>query len=186
MPKVWKVENDVLNVATDGETDFWQKTSYGFARDNGHLYGAKTTQSSFTAQLHVSAKYKSLYDQAGVMIRVNETHWVKAGVEYSDDQYQLSSVLTIGKSDWATGTFAGDINNGFWLRASISDGVLRLQVSYDGKQWPLMRLAPFDFPAGTTYSVGPYCCTPQGRDLEVKFSQFVLTPALGKDLHDLT
>jgi regulation of enolase protein 1 (concanavalin A-like superfamily) len=186
-PKHWKLDKDnsALNVTTDDHTDFWQQTSYGFARDNGHLYGIKT-QTAFTAQVHVSADYQHLYDQAGLMIRVDSTHWLKAGVELSDGQYQLSSVLTMGKSDWSTGHFNGNIDNGFWLRTTVADGVLRLQVSYDGKHWPLMRLVPFEFPSGTSYSVGPYCCTPERRGLEVKFSHFQLTPPLGKDLHDLS
>jgi regulation of enolase protein 1 (concanavalin A-like superfamily) len=61
--------------------------------------------------------------------------------------------------------------------------VLRLQVSADGKQWPLMRLAPF--PKSNAYLVGPMACTPERAGLKVDFSAFRLTSPLGKDLHDL-
>jgi uncharacterized protein len=59
-----------------------------------------------------------------------------------------------------------------------------LQVSADGKTWPLVRLAPF--PEAAAYQVGPMCCTPERAGLNVRFSEFRLTPPLGKDLHDLT
>src|ERR1043166_99071 len=35
----------------------------------------------FTAELRVAARYEALYDQAGLMVRIDEANWVKAGVE---------------------------------------------------------------------------------------------------------
>ncbi len=95
----------------------------------------------------------------------------------------LSSVLTIGRSDWATAPYGGDPSD-FRLRATVAAGVLRLQVSADGRQWPLLRLSPF--PGASRYRVGPMCCTPERAGLHVRFSDFRLGPPLGKDLHDLT
>jgi regulation of enolase protein 1 (concanavalin A-like superfamily) len=97
---------------------------------------------AFTAQLRVQARYEALYDQAGIMIRIDDRRWVKAGVENSDGENLLSSVLTIERSDWAPGAYRHDAAD-FWLRATVSDGVLKLQVSSDGRRWPVFRLAPF-------------------------------------------
>ncbi len=181
-PKVWSLTGGVLDVVTDEATDFWRETLYGFTRDNGHFYGF-SAGSAFTAQLRVRGSYQTLYDQAGIMVRVDERHWVKAGIELSDGRAMLSSVLTDGRSDWATGPYEHDAGD-FWMRATVADGVLRLQVSADGKVWPLTRLAPF--PVADTYRVGPMCCTPQRAGLKVRFSDFRLTAPLGKDLHDLS
>ena len=38
------------------------------------------------------------------------------------------------------------------------DGVIRLQVSADGREWPLMRLA--SFPKAVSHLAGPMCCRP--------------------------
>jgi uncharacterized protein len=92
-------------------------------------------------------------------------------------------VLTVGRSDWATGVYVGDPAD-FWMRATVSDGVIRVQVSADGERWPLVRLAPF--PKAASYAVGPMCCTPERAGLEVEFSQFCVGPPNGRDLHDLT
>jgi regulation of enolase protein 1 (concanavalin A-like superfamily) len=108
---------------------------------------------------------------------------VKAGIEISDEAAQLSSVLTIGRSDWATGLFHGDAAD-FWLRATHDRGVLRLQASADGVRWPLLRLCPF--PEETRVTVGPMCCTPERRGLAVLFSDFSVTPPVIRDLHDLS
>ena len=116
------------------------------------------------------------------MVRLDERTWIKAGIEKSDGQCQLSSVLTLDQSDWATGTYGGDASD-FWMRATVSGGVIRLQVSADGKRWPLVRLAPF--PAAASYLVGPMCCTPERAGLEVEFSGLHVGPASVRDLHDL-
>ncbi|MCC8626342.1 DUF1349 domain-containing protein [Xanthomonas vesicatoria] len=176
------VGGDVLEVVTDKGTDFWRETHYGFTRDSGHFLGI-AAPAAFTCQLRVRAKFEQLYDQAGLMIRVNERQWVKAGIELSDGRAMLSSVLTDGKSDWATGPYEADPSD-FWIRATVDKGVLRLQVSKDGRYWPLVRLCPF--PLATTYLVGPMTCTPEREGLKVHFSDWTSGPVLGKDLHDLS
>ncbi|RZF63634.1 DUF1349 domain-containing protein [Sphingomonas populi] len=182
-PKSWKVDPaGDLSIVTDTGTDFWRETHYGFTRDSGHFLGF-TTGDAFTAQLRIRGQYEKLYDQAGIMVRVDERRWVKAGIELSDGRAMLSSVLTDGKSDWATGPYEHDARD-FWMRATVAKGVLRLQVSADGKTWPLARLAPF--PVASSYQVGPMACTPERSGLAVQFSDMRITAPLGKDLHDLS
>ncbi len=181
-PGVWHEQNGILEVTTDAETDFWRETQYGFIRDSGHFLGVAAS-GDFCAQLRVEGNYEKLYDQAGIMVRVDDRRWVKAGIELSDGRAMLSSVLTVGRSDWATAPYEHDAGD-FWMRVTVSQGVLRLQVSTDGNTWPLVRLAPF--PQAGSYQVGPMCCTPQRAGLNVRFSNFRLSPPLGKDLHDLS
>jgi regulation of enolase protein 1 (concanavalin A-like superfamily) len=181
-PAEWSVSQTALHVVTDPATDFWRETHYGFIRHSGHVYGLPVS-GGFTATLRIRAGYKSLYDQAGLMILIDETRWIKAGIEQSDGAAQVSSVLTLGRSDWATAVFQGDATD-FWLRATVDRCVLRLQVSADGVRWPLLRLCPF--PESARYVVGPMCCTPERGGLAVVFSDFVVTPPVAKDLHDLS
>ncbi|MGO9419620.1 DUF1349 domain-containing protein [Roseiarcus sp.] len=181
-PPKWDLVADELSVVTGPATDFWRETYYGFTRHSGHLFGYQTS-GAFTATLRVRAHFENLYDQAGLMVRLDEKNWVKAGVEFSDGEATLSSVLTVGQSDWATGRFGGDAGD-FWIRATVENGTLKLQASTDGKRWPLLRLSPF--PHAMSYLVGPMCCTPERSGLEVKFSNFEITHPNGKDLLDLT
>ena len=182
-PRQWRAEPaDELTIVTDRATDFWRETHYGFIRDSGHFLGFPAP-AAFTAQLRIRGDYRQLYDQAGIMIRVDERRWVKAGIELSDGAAMLSSVLTDGRSDWATGRYTGDASD-FWMRATVAKGVLRLQVSADGRTWPLVRLAPF--PVASSYRVGPMACTPERSGLGVRFSDLRITAPLGKDLHDLS
>lgn len=182
-PDNWQVDTagDLL-IVTDKGTDFWRETHYGFTRDSGHFLGF-TAPAAFTAQLRIRGEYRELYDQAGIMVRLDERRWVKAGLEQSDGRAMLSSVLTNGKSDWATSPYEHDAQD-FWMRVTVAQAVLRLQVSADGKIWPLARLSPF--PVTTTHQVGPTACTPERSGLAIRFSDLQITAPLGKELHDLS
>jgi uncharacterized protein len=181
-PTTFSVSDDDLCVTTEPNTDFWRKTHYGFVRDNGHFYAFESTD-GFTAQVRVQAQFDHLYDQAGLMVRIDENRWVKTGIEFSDGYALLGSVLTNEASDWATGQYTGDPSD-FWVRVTVQAGVLRIQASGDGNIWPLVRLC--SFPKSEKYLVGPMCCTPERSGLKVRFTEWFLGPALGKGLHDLT
>ena len=182
-PRQWHAGPDgALTLVTDRATDFWRETHYGFTRDSGHFLGF-AAPAAFTAQLRIRGAYEQLYDQAGIMVRLDARRWVKAGIELSDGRAMLSSVLTDSRSDWATSAYAQDPHD-FWIRVSVANGVLRLQVSADGVVWPLVRLAPF--PVAASYQVGPMACTPERAGLQVRFSDLRITAPLGKDLHDLS
>jgi len=181
-PPEFHIEGDTLNVVTSANTDFWRITSYDFIHDNGHFFGTSAS-GDFTAQLRVQAHFQELYDQAGLMVRIDERRWIKIGVEFSDGQLMMSTVLTDEKSDWAVMP-APAMGDGFWIRVTISRGVVRAQYSVDAVNWPLLRLAPF--PASDAYLVGPMCCTPKRAGLKVRFSEFSVQSALKKDLHDLS
>jgi hypothetical protein len=181
-PTVWRRDGDALKVTTDRSTDFWRETYYGFTHDTGHFFGHETA-GEFTAEMRIQAEYRELYDQAGLMVRLSDDAWFKAGIELSDGKPMASSVLTLGKSDWATAPYHGDATD-FRLRVTVKAGVLRLQLSSDGKLWPLMRLSPF--PVAESYRVGPMCCTPERAGLTVVFSEFRVTEPTQKDVHDLS
>ncbi|MDZ7280176.1 DUF1349 domain-containing protein [Pantoea eucrina] len=181
-PDDYALNAQALRLTTDAETDFWQQTYYGFRHHSGHAFGFFLSE-DFTVQVKVAAAFSHLYDQAGIVVLEDETHWVKAGIEYNDAKPAIGSVVTRGTSDWSTGCFPGDPGN-FWMRATLADDALRLQYSTDGATWPLLRLCPW--PSGRRYFVGVMACTPQRAGLAVTFSHFYLGAPLNKPLHDLS
>jgi regulation of enolase protein 1 (concanavalin A-like superfamily) len=181
-PPVFHVDDNALRVVTADDTDFWRITSYDFIHDNGHFF-ARPVDGEFTAQIRVRAAFEALYDQAGLMIRIDERRWIKVGAEFSDGQLMMSTVLTNELSDWAVMP-APACGDGFWLRVTVGGGAVRAQYSVDGLRWPMLRLAPF--PVADTCLVGPMCCTPKRAGLAVTFSDFSVGPALERHLHDLS
>ncbi|MFG6206100.1 DUF1349 domain-containing protein [Pseudomonas retamae] len=181
-PKIWSTDGSELSVTTDENTDFWRGTYYGFCRHSGHFFGAKII-GDFTAQIRVKGDFKELYDQAGLMVLIDDQRWIKTGVEVNDEAVVSSSVLTNGLSDWAVSS-ALTRGNEFWLRITVAHGSVRVQISEDNIVWPLVRLAAF--PVAEHYLVGPMCCTPEREGLRLSFSEFSVGPALKKELHDLS
>lgn len=181
-PATSEVSEHSLTMTTEQKTDFWRETHYGFTRDTGHFLGI-TTADGFTATIRIQGEFRSLYDQAGLMVRIDEKRWVKTGVEFTDGQVFLSTVVTDGKSDWSVSQPFKELED-FYIRVTLSNGAMRIQTSRDGHFWPLLRLAPF--PAASTYQVGPTACTPERSGLVVRFSEFEINPTTTKDLHDLT
>lgn len=181
-PGTSSVAADRLTVVTDPNTDFWRDTYYGYARDTGHALLVEQP-GRFTAELRVEARYQRLYDQAGLMVRIDDRRWLKTGVELTDGKLYLSTVVTDARSDWSVTAMDGDLTD-VRLRVTIDAGSVRVQASTDGATWPLLRLAPF--PQSDRYGVGPMAATPEGAGLRVVFSGFRCGPASTKDLHDLS
>lgn len=181
-PRNWKADQNGLTMTTDAKTDFWRETYYSFARDNGHFLGF-ASDGGFTASMRIRGEFRTLYDQAGLMVRIDETKWIKTGVEFTDGELFLSTVITDGKSDWSVSQPFKELND-FRIRITIDKGAARIQASRDGSFWPLLRLAPF--PVAPSYQVGPTACTPERAGLTVHFSELSIGPAITTDLHDLT
>jgi hypothetical protein len=180
-PKNWQADEASLTLTTDEKTDFWRETYYGFTRDSGHFLGFEAGP-SFSARLRVRGAFRTLYDQAGLIVRIDERRWVKTGVEFTDGEAFLSTVVTDGRSDWSVSQPFGELED-FHIRVSVDNGAMRIQASRDGSFWPLLRLAPF--PVAERYLVGPTACTPERSGLTIQFSDFSIGPALATDLHDL-
>ena len=51
--------------------------------------------------MKVTGTYKDRFDQAGLMLRIDHENWIKAGIEFVDGHYNVSAVVTHGKSDWS-------------------------------------------------------------------------------------
>jgi hypothetical protein len=102
-PDLFALENEILTIVTDPETDFWQRTYYGFKNDNGHSFVTEI-EGDFTFEVKTEYVAVNQYDQCGIMLYQDSENWVKASVEYENKQFaRLGSVVTnLGFSDWAS------------------------------------------------------------------------------------
>ena len=99
-PPAWSAQGDAVTLSVAPKTDFWRKTHDGGVRDNGHFY-YRSVSGDFSAQVKFSGKYTALYDQAGLMVRVDAETWLKCGVEYVGGVQYASAVVTRDYSDWS-------------------------------------------------------------------------------------
>jgi len=158
-----------LEIYTDEETDFWQRTHYGFQRDNGHCLFTKLT-GDFCVETHVEFKPQEQYDQCGLMIRANAETWIKTSTEYENaDLSRLGSVVTnLGYSDWATQDVASS-HREMWYRISRNGDDFLIQYSFDGASWKQMRIAHLHG-IGEQLEVGLYACSPIGKRFRCRFT----------------
>ncbi len=172
-PGRWSVDPDrsVLAVWPDARTDFWRKTHYGFEADNGH--GLLTSVSGdfvMTTDVHFRPAHR--YDQAGLLVRVSASCWLKTSVEFEPEgPSRLGAVATNhGYSDWSTQDFpAGRDRVGLRVRREGSDYIV--EHSSDGEQWSQLRVAHLheDLDGGIV-ACGLYACSPIGAGFLAEFS----------------
>ena len=173
-------DSDGLLVTTRPRTDFWRTTSYGFVHDDGHAL-LTAFPSGSAVEVGFVARLDELYDQAGLMVRVDAQTWIKAGVEVSDGLPQLGAVVTHGRSDWSMAPVPDWAGRHVTIRTSRTGDAVTVRARCDDEPWRMVRLAPLAPDAVAT--AGPFCCSPVSEALTIRFTRFATGPA-DIDLHE--
>ncbi|MEY2614472.1 MAG: uncharacterized protein QOH78_245 [Verrucomicrobiota bacterium] len=167
-PQNWKQEGGQLSVFADAHTDFWRKTHYGFVRDNGHFYYEKVS-GNFEIETEFRGKYESLYDQAGLMVRLDETTWMKTGIEFVNGIHHVSAVVTRDYSDWSVvplHAYHGSLR----LRLKREGGAITIEYFASDDGWVMFRTAYLS--TADELEVGRMVAAPDGGGFEAVFSEF--------------
>jgi regulation of enolase protein 1 (concanavalin A-like superfamily) len=179
-PPDWSFEDDSLSLRTGQETDFWRETFYGFTRDSGHAWMCPVS-GDFTAEVTVRGTYETLYDQAGLMFRVDAANWIKAGIEYTDGLMHFSVVVTRGVSDWSVIPLPdAEPLDAVKVRLTRHGDAVRVQFSVADSPWQMARLCPF-LPADG--QIGMMACSPRRAGFAAGFADFAVGPAISRELH---
>ena len=170
---VHEIANGTLSMETAPETDFWQRTHYGFSRDNGHAL-LTPLSGDFVMTARTEFTHRHRYDQCGVLVRVDALNWVKTSLERENRDFgRLGSVVTnMGYSDWAT-TDVDAETDVMWYRVSCKDNDFILSTSADGIGWSQMRIAHLHN-RQRPLQAGVYACSPQEGSFRARFSDLVI------------
>lgn len=171
-PPAWSLSGQTINITSGPKTDFWRKTHYGFIRDNGHFY-YQDVAGDFVAEVKFSGQYESIYDQAGLMLRLDEANWLKCGIEYVDGVQQASAVVTRDFSDWSVVPLPANPAS-IWLRITRQGQSVEIQYAVDGEHFNLLRLTYL--PMAESVQIGPMAASPDGEGFSVVFEDFVVGP----------
>lgn len=166
-------KGNLVVTAAEG-SDAWRHTSYGFVHDNEHAL-VKSLPVGRAVEVTFGAGLSEQFDQAGVFLSVDETTWVKAGVEYSDGTLQLGAVVTLGRSDWSVRPVPEWSRRDVTVRLSRAEESVTVRVRVDDNPFELVRVAPT--PPNAPAAAGPYVCAPTRAGLTVTFRSWVETPA---------
>jgi regulation of enolase protein 1 (concanavalin A-like superfamily) len=169
---------DLLVTAVEG-SDAWRTTSYGFVHDTEHAL-VVPLENGRAVEVDFVAEFSEQFDQAGVFLRADDRHWIKAGVEFVDGAPQVGAVVTWPNSDWSASPVPGWAGRTVTIRASRSGDAVTFRAGVDG-QLALIRLAPV--PPDATLEAGPMVCAPTRAGLTVRFTGWRETAA-DASLHD--
>jgi regulation of enolase protein 1 (concanavalin A-like superfamily) len=174
-------DEQALALTTDEATDFWRHTFYGFVRDNGHAFLAPAT-GDFTASAIVVGDYEQLYDQAGLMLRIDERNWIKTGIEFTDGLMHFSVVVTRDVSDWSVIPLPdARPDQEIGVRMTRHGDAVRVQYSVAGSPWQMARLAAFPADDG---EVGIMACSPERGGFRARFRDITIGAAIDRKLHE--
>jgi regulation of enolase protein 1 (concanavalin A-like superfamily) len=164
-PPSWKIDGDRIEVTAAGGSDFWRKTHYGFIRDSGH-FGYETIKGDCTLDVKITGGYHELYDQAGLMLRVNNEHWIKTGIEYVHEVQNVSAVVTNDFSDWSVVPLPQNPPS-IWMRVTRKVEAVEVFYSLDGANYTMLRMA-YLLPSDKL-EAGIMCAAPDGKGFPVVF-----------------
>lgn len=170
--KDFKADDNKVSFKVLPGTDFWQVTHYGFSRTDGNCYVAEVeSDACFTVK--VTMNYINEFDQAGVMVYINDNNFAKLCVENQlKTKNKLGSVVCKDqRSDWATQVF-GDEKE-IWFRVSKRGINYLFESSLDGEAFHQMRL--FDIPVEGKVSIGVFGASPLGDGFTAEFEHAAFT-----------
>jgi uncharacterized protein len=164
-PASWQRTGDVLRVSVDPGTDFWRTTGYGYVHDNGHIYGEQLP-GDLDVSVRVRGAFANQYDQAGIMLRVDEQTWLKTGLEFFEGRPRLSTVVTMGCSSWMVADLPPGIDE-ITLRVSRRGDAV--EVRYAAGEGAAELAALVFMPPGREMLAGIVCAAPEGSGFSVAF-----------------
>ncbi len=167
-PAKWEIKNNSLSMSVTPQSDYWRISHYGFTVDDApFLYTLRGGE--FEVKVKVSGDYTARFDQAGLMLRIDHENYIKAGIEFVDGKYNLSTVVTHHTSDWSIITL--DLPVPFvWIKAVRRLDAIEVFYSFDDVTYTLMRNAWM--PDNHPIMVGVMAACPDGNGFKARFDNF--------------
>lgn len=174
-PKEYYLSDEKLTIKTEPQTDFWQRTYYGFQHDNAPALLMNTKEQLFSFSVKTQFNSRCRFDQCGVIIYLDSNNWFKASIEYENEFFQrLGSVVTNhGYSDWATTDIPTE-QKVMYYRLSRRHSDYCIEHSLDGIHYKQMRIFHL-FEGNAEIRIGIYACSPEDSSFEATFTEIQFT-----------
>ena len=167
-PDKWDIKDSRLSMYVTPKSDYWRISHYGFTVDDAPFYYAEYG-GEFSAKVRITGDYKTRFDQAGMMIRIDHENYIKAGIEFVDGKYNLSTVVTHKTSDWSVIALDQPVD-AVWIKAVRRLDAIEIFYSFDDNEYFLMRNAWMQ--ANCPVKIGIMAACPDGDGFNVVFSDF--------------
>lgn len=170
--------DDRITIYTQPKTDLWQRTYYGFQNDSAPVLQMKTSEKYFSFIVKTEFDSRARFDQCGIVVYLDSENWIKASIEYENEQYQrLGSVVTNrGYSDWATTDIDASVKS-MWYRLSRRESDYCIECSTDGTTFQQMRICHL-WKGDGEISFGIYACSPEEGSFQAVFTNMQITECM--------
>jgi len=183
-PDDYSISDHRIEIVTKPHTDLWQRTYYHFRNDNAPVLQMETEEKFFSFVVRTDFNESChRFDQCGIVMYLDSENWLKASVEYENEEFQhLGSVVTNhGYSDWATTAIPADIKT-MWYRFSRRESDYCVECSTDGIEFTQMRVCHM-WEGTDKIRFGIYACSPEDSSFNAIFSNIKITECMWK-AHD--
>lgn len=174
-PQKYTITEQEIRITSEPNTDLWQRTYYGFRNDNAPVLQMATCEPYFSFVVKTEFDSKRRFDQCGIVMYLDSGNWLKASIEYENEEYQrLGSVVTNhGYSDWATTDIPASVKS-MWYRFSRRESDYCIECSHDGIHFKQMRICHM-WEGTKEIRFGIYACSPEDSSFEAKFTHMEIT-----------
>ena len=182
-PLDYTIQENQVEIVTRPFTDLWQRTYYHFRNDNAPVFQMHTNEKYFSFTVKTEFESEHRFDQCGIVIYLDSENWLKASVEYENENYQhLGSVVTNhGYSDWATTEIDASIKE-IWYRLSRREDDYCMECSKDGIKYSQMRICHM-WNGGEDINFGIYACSPEDSTFKARFTNMEIAECMWR-AHD--
>ena len=170
-PESWSIRQGNLTMDVTPQSDYWRISHYGFTVDDAPFFYT-IRGGEFEVKVKISGEYKTRFDQAGLMLRIDKENYIKTGIEYVDGKYNLSTVVTHKTSDWSVIELDKPVES-VWIKAVRRLDAVEIFFSFDDKEYTLMRNCWLQ--DNTPVMVGMMAACPDGDGFKAVFSDFKIT-----------
>ena len=164
-----------LSVRPQESTDFWKTVSKKYSSDSGHFLYADI-KGDFTLKAGIRMNPLHRYDQSGLMVRISETCWIKAGYEHDsggDGGFMVTAAN--GKySDWSR----SEMNNykDFVLKITREGNLYTVEYLNKNNIWSTVRMAHLtDDDMVSPVKCGIYAACPEEKGMSVSFDYVTIS-----------
>lgn len=170
-PESWSIRQGTLTMDVTPQSDYWRISHYGFTVDDAPFFYT-IRGGEFEVKVKISGEYKTRFDQAGLMLRIDKENYIKTGIEYVDGKYNLSTVVTHKTSDWSVIELDKPVEY-VWIKAVRRLDAVEIFFSFDDKEYTMMRNCWLQ--DNTPVMVGMMAACPDGDGFKAVFSDFKIT-----------
>jgi regulation of enolase protein 1 (concanavalin A-like superfamily) len=163
-----------MYVTAKPNTDFWCCSKYDFCKDDGHFFFSYALE-DFCCELDWEFYKADIFDQCGIMLRIDVNNWLKASIMCEKDGKPqiVTSMTNEGLSDLVVHPLSSPVSH-VWYRLKKRRGCYTVSYSLDGTNYKMLRkfymVNDLD-----DVRVGAYICSPQHENFEAVLKEIKFT-----------